>query len=406
MAYEIRAVGPDEVEDLILVDRRSFGAPIGKAEEPRSWAEAELDRTRAAFEDGSIVGASRAYSFELTLPGGALVPAAAVSWVGVLPTHRRQGVLTQMIGALHDDARAREEPAAILTASESTIYGRYGYGVATWRLGLTVDRAHATFARPVDDDGRVRIVEREEAEKVFPSVYDDIRRTRAGMVTRPDYWWPQVFWGDHLDTSRALFVAVHEDAKGTADGFTEYEIGGEWIGGHAQRRLTVWDLQAGNATARASLWQYVVGVDLVSSVSGFNLAIDDPLRYLLRDGRRAKVDYINDGLWLAPLDPAALLAARRYSVFDGHLVIEVHGLDGSVTKYAVDGDDRDAQCRTTDAAADVACSTSALGALLLGGNRFSDYAQAGLVRELVPGKLAYADAMFATSPPPALMTGF
>lgn len=192
MAFEIRAVGPDEVEDLTRTDRRSFGAATGKADEARSWAEAELDRTRAAFEDGELVGASRAYSFELTLPGGALVPAAAVSWVGVLPTHRRRGVLTQMIGALHDDARARGEPAAILTASESTIYGRYGYGVATWRLGLTVERAHAAFARPVDDAGRVRFVARDEAEKLLPSVYDGIRRARAGMVTRPDYWWPEV----------------------------------------------------------------------------------------------------------------------------------------------------------------------------------------------------------------------
>jgi predicted acetyltransferase len=406
MAFEIRAVEPDEVADLIRTDRRAFGAPSGKKDEPRSWAEAELDRTRAAFEDGALVGASRAYSFELTLPGGALAPVAAVSWVGVLPTHRRRGVLTQMMRALHDDARAREEPAAILTASESTIYGRFGYGVATWRLGLTVEHARAAFARPVEDDGRVRIVGREEAEKLLPSVYDGIRRTRAGMVTRPDYWWPEVFWGDHDDSARALFVAVHEDADGTADGFTEYEVGGEWVGGHSQRRLTVWDLQAANATARAALWQYLVGVDLVTTVSGFNLAIDEPLRHLVRDGRRVHVDYVNDGLWLAPLDPAALLAARRYGPFDGHLVLEVHGLDGSTTKYAVDGNDRDAQCRTTDAPADVSCSTAVLGALLLGGNRFTDYAQAGLVRELEAAKLAYADAMFTTSPPPALMTGF
>ena len=140
MTFEIRAIAPDEIEDLILVDNRAFGQSPGPADQPRAWAEAELDRTRCAFEDGTLVAASRAYSFELTMPGGAIVPVAAVSWVGVLPTHRRRGVLTQMIDALHDDARERGEIAAVLTASESAIYGRYGYGVATWRLGLTLER--------------------------------------------------------------------------------------------------------------------------------------------------------------------------------------------------------------------------------------------------------------------------
>src|SRR5262245_1239335 len=179
MALEIRAVGPDELDDLMLTDRRAFGGAAPLPEEPRAWGEAELDRTRAAFEDGAMVGASRAYSFELTLPGGAMVPAAAVSWVGVLPTHRRKGVLTQLMQALHDDARERGEPAAMLTASESVIYGRYGYGVATWRVGLTIERARATFARPFEDAGRIRIVDPEEAEKVFPAVYEDARRRRA-----------------------------------------------------------------------------------------------------------------------------------------------------------------------------------------------------------------------------------
>src|SRR4051812_22705878 len=103
---------------MLVADQRGFGMGPARPGASRSWAEAELDRTRVAFEGGEIVGVSRNYSFELTLPGGAQVPAAAVSWVAVMPTHRRQGVLTRLIAALHDDARARDEPAAILTASE------------------------------------------------------------------------------------------------------------------------------------------------------------------------------------------------------------------------------------------------------------------------------------------------
>jgi predicted acetyltransferase len=406
MPLEIRAIEPDALDDLILADLRAFGVGPRRPNEPRTWAEAELDRTRVAYEDGAIVGASRAYSFELTLPGGAIVPAAAVSWVGVLPTHRRRGVLTRMIDALHEDAREREEPAAILTASESLIYGRFGYGIATWRLGLSVERAHAAFARPVDDGGRMRIVSREEAEKILPSVYDQIRRGRAGMVSRPDYWWPEVFWGEHGEPGKGIFVVVHEDADGTGDGFAEYEITGDWTAGHSKRRVVAYDVQSGNPTARAALWQYLLGIDLVVSVSAPNLPIDEPLRHLLRDPRQARVDYINDGLWLAPLDATALLAARRYSVFDGHLVLEVRAVDGSTTTLAVDGNDRDAECVETKDAPDLSCSSAVLGAMLLGGNRWTEYAAAGLVEEHTPGRLAYADAMFTISPPPTLCTGF
>ncbi|MDQ1461465.1 MAG: hypothetical protein QOI08_2949, partial [Actinomycetota bacterium] len=130
MSFEVRAIGPEELDDLLIADQRGFGGVPMRPGASRSWAESELDRTRVAFESGRMVGVSRTYSFELTMPGGAMLPAAAVSWVSVQPTHRRRGVLTQMMKAMHDDARDRGEAAAILTASESSIYGRFGYGVA------------------------------------------------------------------------------------------------------------------------------------------------------------------------------------------------------------------------------------------------------------------------------------
>jgi predicted acetyltransferase len=404
MAFEIRAIEPDELDEFAASDRRAFGVAPPASKISRSWTAGELDRTRAAFENGAIVGGSRAYSFELTLPGGAIVPAAAVSWVGVQPTHRRRGVLTQMMRALHDDARERGEPAAILTASESVIYGRFGYGTATWRLGTSVERAHAQLGRPFDDAGRVRIVTRDEAEKLLPPLYDGIRRGRAGMVSRPDYWWPEVFWGT-ADDEKASFVVVHEDPNGVADGFASYEIAGSWTGGHADREVRIWDLQSSNDPARRALWQYLLGIDLVRGIMAWNVPVDEPLRHLLRDPRRARVDYVNDGMWLAPLDPVALLSARRYSAFDGHLVIEVLDPDGSAT-YAIDGNDREASCTPTTDAPDLSMTTPVLGAMSLGGNRFTEYAAAGLIDEHRAGALALADAMFMSSPVPACTTAF
>ena len=403
MAYEIRAVEADEIEQFMLADKRGFSALApGTA---RTWAEAELDRTRLAFEGSEVVGGSRAYSFELTMPGGAQIPVAAVSWVAVIPTHRRRGILTQMMNALHEDARARGEAGAILTASESLIYGRYGYGVATWRLGISARRAHVEFRADVPAGGSVRFVEREEADRVMPEIYDQVRAVRPGMVSRPSYWWPQVFWGWSEGSDKVFLVVVHSDDAGNDDGYIAYEVTGEWMGGVPDRRLLIWDFQATNAEARAALWKFAFGVDLVGTVAATNVPIDEPLRHLIADSRRVRVDFVNDGLWLAPLDSAALLSARRYACED-HLVLEVHAPDGSVATLALDGSDRDAKCVATNEPADFACNAATLGTCVLGGNRWTELRDASLVEERTAGALLRADAMFASTPVPAMTSYF
>ena len=130
----------------------------------------------------------------------------------------------------------------MLTASESTIYGRFGYGPATWRLGCSIDRVAGRFARPVGDTGRVRMVTRGEADPIYQEVYEQARKARAGMVSRPEFWWPEVFWV--TEPGHAFFEAVHEDEHGQPDGYVSYEIKGEWHGGVADRQLIVWDIQA------------------------------------------------------------------------------------------------------------------------------------------------------------------
>src|SRR4051812_5808283 len=405
MALEVRPITEDELPAMLEVDRRGFGAPLRTPEQSDSWVTAELDRTRCAWEAGTIVGCTRAYSFELTLPGGALAPVSAVSAVAVQPTHRRRGVLTAMMSGLHDDARARGEVAAVLTASEGVIYGRFGYGPATWRLGATIERAGAQFARPVDDPGSIRLVARGEADAIYQAVYDRARRARAGMVSRPDFWWPEVFWSPIGE--RALFDVVHEDAQGTPDGYVSYEIKGQWEGGgFAERWVHVWDLQAPDDRTRAALWQYVFGVDLVVRVRAFHLPPDEPLRFLLADVRKLRTDYLIDSVWVLPLDPAALLASRTYAA-PGALAIEVVDPGEGAMRVVLDGGREGARCeerRTADP--DLSCSRATLGALSLGGTQWATLAAAGAVDEHTTGAIARADAMFATSPTPATTSWF
>ena len=405
MPFEIRSIEPAEVDDLLVADQRGFGGPPMPPEASRSWASAELDRTRVAFDDGRMVGVSRTYSFELTMPGGAFLPAAAVSWVSVQPTHRRRGVLTQLMQAMHDDARDRGEPAAILTASESSIYGRFGYGVAAWRLAVTAERSRIAFARPDADDGNVRLVTREEAFGAVPPVYDRARATRAGMVTRPEFWWQQVFWEFMVGQAKASFVAVHSDAQGNDDGYVVYSITGEGAGGLVDRRLTIIDMQAETPATWIRLWRYVFGVDLIATVAAFNLPVDDPLRHVVVDGRLVRVDFVNDHLWLAPLDPLAILGARTYSV-PGRIVIGAHAADGARSTVAVESNAERTFCVATNEDADFICDAPVLGMCALGGNRWSELAAAGRLEVGRPDVLALADAMFLATPAPALLSFF
>jgi predicted acetyltransferase len=404
VGIEYRVVDDSTYEAFLRTDARAFGQGPGKPDEPDSWSRAELERARVAVDGSEVVGVGRNYSFELTMPGGSGVPAGAVSWIGVLPTHRRQGVLTGMLAELHADSRDRGEPVSILTASEGSIYGRFGYGVAALHTGVTIETSRARFARPLHDPGRVRFVDAAEAERVFPEVYEVARGARAGMVSRPDYWWPACYW-DLPEKGEGWFTVVHEDASGRPDGFAYYEVKGRWEGGFADKTARVVDLITTTPTARAALWHYLVSIDLVQRVHVMQVALDDPIRWLLADVRRVNVDYLHDRLWLLVHDPAAALAARTYAV-PGALAIEVHHVDGRAERVALDGGPDGATCTRTTAEPDLALAVQPFAAALLGAVSWDALAQAGLVEERRSGSLARADTMFPTHPVAATLSWF
>jgi predicted acetyltransferase len=268
--------------------------------------------------------------------------------------------------------------------------------MATFRLGCAIDRRHAALAQPVHDPGRLRMIDTDESAKVYPEVYDRCRRARAGGVTRPDYWWPECYWPE---PDHAWFDVVHESASGEPDGFASYEIAGTWTDGHADRNVTVHDLQATNPTARAVLWQFLLDLDLVASVTATLLPADEPLRFLLADGRRLRTVYLNDGLWVFPLDIVRYLGSRTYSARD-RIVVAVDGAG-----YELDCDGADASVTPTTAEPDVACSAATLGAVSLGGNSWRTLADAGLV-DGSDDAIARADAMFVTVPIPTMLSWF
>lgn len=380
---------------------RAFGDPRPSEGDMEDWsAITEFDRTVAVFDGDDIVGNAGAFTVEVTLPGLEQARAAAVTAVGVAATHRRRGVLTNMMRHQLDDVRERGEAIAMLWASESIIYGRFGYGLGSLQNALEIETRYAAFRGPLADTGRVRLIEPDEAAKVIPDVHERARRLRPGDMDRPQVWWDHWFKDKEKERhgAGARFYLVHETEPGSADGFAAYNVKGNWEGGLPGASLQVHELSTLSDTAYAALWRTMLDTDLVKTVAVWQRPLDEPLRHLLADARRLQTKAVNDNMWVRLVDVPAALAARRYAS-PGRLVLEVQDPfcpwnDG---RYALEGGPDGASCNATSDAPDLVLSSTELSALYLGGNRASTLARAGRIDEERAGALDTADLMFLGS---------
>lgn len=388
----VRPITDDELDAFVRTDSTAFGTTPDEhaVDDVRRWL--DLERTRAVFDGARLVGASATIAFQLTLPGLTIAPAAGVSWVGVAPTHRRRGVMRAMMESLLDDAVRRGEPLSILTASESHLYGRFGFGPATARWSWEIDRHHAALVGADDDDGTIELVDADAAATVLPSVFDEARRRRPGDLDRSSAW-----WAIHLRVrpgpgrmGGACFHVVHR-RRGVADGYATYGVDTRWDHGLPRGRLVVQEVIALDVGAEVSLWRYLLGMDLTEVVTAGNRPVDDPLRWMLADPRRLRTTGLRDELWLRVLDVPAALAARRYGT-EAEIVVEV--VDGG--RFRLNGGQEAAACEATGSSPDLELGLGDLGSLYLGGVAPSTLAAAGRVREHRRGALARADAMFVS----------
>jgi predicted acetyltransferase len=405
--FVLRPVTRDELLGLTTTALTAFGERFDPARFELDWTSVELDRTLGVFEGDEVVGSGRLYSLELTMPGGRLLPTAGVSWIAVLPTHRRRGILTAIKRTQLDDAAERGEPLAMLYASEAGIYRRFGYGVSTSSMSVSVARRHSAFLHSVPD-GRMRLVEEDDARKLFPEIFDRARRVQPGAVQRVDAWWPDQFFWPEPDDKGTRFSCVYESPAGELDGYAAYRFEARW-GTGPEGTLHVTDLVSVTPEARAVMWRYLLDVDLVETIKAWVVPVDEPLRWLLRESRRMEVTRLGESLWVRVLDAPAALSARTYAT-PGRVVFEV--VDefrpdrGAVGRFALDGGPDGADARRTRDDPDLVLDVAELGGILLGGVRPSALARAGLVEERTPGALAVADAMFAVEPLPFSMTDF
>ena len=352
-----------------------------------------LERVHAVRDGDTIVAGAGAFPFRFTVPGG-VVDCAGVTVVGVLPTHRRRGILAAMMREQLDDIRRRGEPIAALWASEEAIYGRYGYGLASFMGEIELARSHSGLRMPPADGTRARLVSLEDAKTVVPPIYDRVRAETPGMFERNAAWWEVRNLADPPDRRNGAGeknVMVLE-VDGRDAGYALYRVTAKWEFGSSVGSVNVIEAAGDSPVAVREVWRFLLELDWLATVQASLLPIDHPLLHLLQYPRRLRMR-MWDALWCRLVDVGTALSARSYG--DGApTVFEV--TDSFLPDNAGRWRLADGRAERTEADAQLALDVSALGSVYLGGVTFSELLRASMITELEPGAAARADAVFAT----------
>ena len=402
MDYPIRPIAPSEAQKFFTSNAIAFGHDPRPEEAIASTLEyADLSRSISVWDGDQVAATAGTWSFEMTTPGG-LVPCGGLTWVGVLPSHRRQGILTAMMRYQLDQVRERGEAIAALWASEAIIYQRFGYGMAAEGVELAIDRTRTALRTAPPFSGRCRYIQRDEALGAWPGIWDTDRVRYPGMHSRSAGWWENRVLRDPPWPGPAGFSSlfnVQYEEGGKPLGYARYRIKEHYENGSAASVLSVQALHGNTDGAYSALWQHIFGVDLVGKIQAEWRRTDEPLYAMLADPRRL-VRRPSDTLWVRIVDTVQALEARRYRTA-GALVIELRDdfCPWNGGRYVIEGGPDGARCSHTTKTADLTMTVNELGALYLGGMSAHQLARAGRI-EGAAQAITTAESMFAWAPQP------
>jgi predicted acetyltransferase len=411
MTTELRTLRTADLDSWFGVLGSAFGGGMQDPEDVGKWRElVRPDRSVTAWDGSELVGTAGAFAFRMTVPGGAAVPTAGVTMVSVLPTHRRRGVLTQMMRRQLDDVRAWGEPVAALTASEPVIYGRFGYGTATEELRADVDTTRVRLSLPDGVDAlRMRLVDPLDAavRQACEELYASRVPLRPGMLRRMPGW-ERVPVHDpvHRRGGASPLQCVLAERDGELRGSARYAVRADRDEAGPKGEVRLRDMEAADPAALGALMRYLFGLDLTTRLRIDNRPVDDPWLHQVSDVRRCRLT-VRDALHVRLVDVGAALAARTYQA-PVDVVLEVADAfcPWNTGRWRLSGDAKGAVCEPTRDAPDLALSVRELGAAYLGGPALSALAGAGRVRQLRPGALAQASVAFRSDVAPWLPHGF
>ena len=384
MPIEYRPITDDDLRAATETQSWAFHNQFDESAFPRAREWFELGDYIGAFDGSDPVGVTELFPFDMTVPGGT-VTAACIGGVTVLPSHRRRGLLTEMMKRQLTAAYERGLPVSPLGASEAPIYGRFGYGIASGHEHWKIDRHRTAFRQEYAWDGSVKMVKTERAREVIPEVYRRALANRAGVIQPPKSWWDNEFDDKKRGRNANFYVEYRESG---VEGYAIYRI--------KEGVVTVRQLIACTDAAYAALWRYCLDIDLIKTIKAWIRPVDDPLVWMLHDPRALKRKPY-DCMWLRLVDVPKALSSRTYAI-DGEIVFKVRDqfCPWNEGIYHLTGSPSGATCTPTTKSPDITLSVDDLAVPYLGGFSFTPLAHAGRVEEHTPGALTLADAMFAT----------
>ncbi|KAB2347023.1 GNAT family N-acetyltransferase [Actinomadura rudentiformis] len=380
---EIREIPESDLERMLDLANMVFHSRTEDDQRERSlWMPRRSERI-GAYEGDTLVGQLGALPMKLAVPG-AVPDCSAITWVGVLPTHRRRGVLTAMMERMHADAVEAGRPVAALWASQAGIYGRYGFGLANRSLHLEVDSSRPLALRIEADPRPLRLIGRDQAAEVLGPIHARAIARRPGGLVRDAEWWERAILipaEERQDDYGELRIVVLEGG-----GYAIYRTRGENEETGAPGIVRLEELEADTPAVEAALWRFLASIDLTGRIQAFSRPVDDLLPLLTVDPDQVVVKGDWGALWLRLIDVPAALRMRSWAVEES-LVIEVKDarLPANEGRWRLTGE-------TTGDEPDLTFGVSELGSVYLGGTQVQRLVRAGLVTEHTPGAARRFDA--------------
>jgi len=407
----------DTFEPWLQAMNRGFHAPRAEAEQLPFRVEGFAHRRIAGIWDDTAadaatpVATASSWIADLTVPGRRSIPSWAISTITVAPTHRRRGIARNMMEAELRTAAALDVPIAILTASEATIYERFGFAPAAMRADWTIDTTRAKWTGPIPD-GKVQLVTTVQGrDEGGHDILERARLQTPGQIFFEGHLWNRLFGMPGRGNPNEMRVVRYDDAAGIQQGLAIYKV--EDPGDPRPVIIHVEYLTTATDDAYAALWRYLLELDLVGTVKAELRSVDEPVRWQISDSRAAAEDAIGDHLWLRILDVKTALEARHYNA-PGVFVLELDdplGYGDGPWLLTIDDSGSGVVTKLDDSESfgdnhHLAMRISDLAAIYLGATSVATLVRAGQIQEKTAGAVVAADAAFRSNVAPWLSTWF
>ena len=408
---DIRPVAEHERRAVLDTLRAALlSGPINDVDFEEAHASWDDSDSIAAWDSDRCVANVSAFRFDSTVPGGARARTAGVTRVGVLPTHTRRGVLTQLMHRMLAESRERGNVLATLHASETPIYRRFGFGLATDAVAVEVTTRNAKPWTAPAVGGSMRLLQHTEVLRTVSDLYDRVARWRVGSISRPEWMWERILRDPSRPTEakygKGSFIAVHCDTKGIDDGYVFYDVDwDETFAANPTGAGKVRDLWGASPAVELDLWRYLLGIDLITTWRADVRPVDEPVRRAMNDFRAYEARQRIDDQWVRILDVDAALRERRFGPARSDVSIRVQDpmFEENCGSWTISS----GGAFRNDGSFDIVVDIAALSAAYLGAVSWHDLAASGAIAANIDTDvLTILDAHFAVQPTPFCGTGY